>query len=90
MAHSISAKKRIRQTEKHRARNRGRKQELKSAVRSFTEALSTGDKAKSAEVLKATITTIDKLAAKKTIHKNTASRKKSRLTKRLNALASKA
>jgi small subunit ribosomal protein S20 len=86
VAHSLSAKKRIRQSVKHRASNRARKVELKNAVRDFKEALSVGDKAKSAETLKAAVKTLDKVAAKGTIHKNTASRKKSRLQRKLNAI----
>lgn len=90
MAHSLSAKKRIRQNAKRRAQNRGRKQELKTALRSFTETVAAGDAAKSKEVLRSTIKTIDRIAAKGTIHRNTASRRKSRLQKRVNALAAKA
>lgn len=85
MAHSLSAKKRMRQGVKHRARNRARKTELKSAIRDFKEALSSGDKAKAAETLKVAIKKLDKVAAKGTIHKNAASRKKSRLQRKLNA-----
>jgi len=86
VAHSLSAKKRIRQNVKHRALNRARKTQIRLAVRSFDETLRSGDTAKSAEALKATIKRIDQIADKGTIHKNTASRKKSRLQKRLNAL----
>lgn len=89
MAHSISAKKRMRQNVKHRARNRARKVQVKEAVRGFQEALTSGDKSKAAEALKATVKKLDRIAATGTIHKNTASRKKSRLTRKLNALAGK-
>jgi len=85
VAHSLSARKRIRQSVKHRAVNRARKIELKDTVRSFKEALSSGDKAKSAEALKAAIKKLDKVASKGTIHKNTASRRKSRLQRKFNA-----
>lgn len=87
LAHSLSAKKRDRQNLKRRARNRWRKEKVKTAVRGFEEAVETGDKAKSAEMLKTAVKTIDRIAAKGTIHKNTASRKKSRLAKRLAKLA---
>lgn len=87
MAHSLSAKKRIRQSVKHRAVNRARKVELKDAVRDFREAVASGDKAKSAGTFKAAIKKLDKVASKGTIHKNTASRKKSRLQRRLNAMS---
>ena len=84
MAHSASAKKRIRQNETHNARNRWRKERVKDAVRSFEEALSTHDTEKAAECLKAVFKQIDQVAAAGTIHKKTADRRKSRLTLMLN------
>ena len=86
MAHSVSAKKRIRQNATHRAHNRARKAQLKSTIRSFSEVLSTGDASKTADTLKTTIKKIDQIASKGAIHKNTASRKKSQLQRKLNAL----
>jgi len=85
VAHSLSAKKRIRQNAKHRATNRARKKQIRLSVRDLEEAIHSGDKAQSTAALKAAIKKIDQVAAKGTIHKNTASRKKSRLTKQLNA-----
>lgn len=87
MAHSLSAQKRIRQTVKRRARNRARKEVLKDTVKAFDAAFNAGDKAKAATALTAVVSRLDKTAAKHTIHKNTAARKRSRLTKRLNQLA---
>ncbi|HSW44711.1 MAG TPA: 30S ribosomal protein S20 [Phycisphaerae bacterium] len=86
MAHSLSAKKRIRQNAKRRARNRGQKGQVRAVVRSYSSAVQGGDKAKSAEALRATIKKLDQAAAKGTIHKNTAGRKKSCLQRKLNAL----
>ena len=86
MAHSLSAKKRIRQNIKGRAQNRGRKNVVRQVVRAFNEAVQTGDKGKSTEALKSAIKTLDKIAATGAIHKNAASRKKSRLQRKLNAL----
>lgn len=85
MAHSLSAKKRVRQNEKNRARNRARKVALKDQVKSFQGALDGGDLKKAAAELRNTVQRLDKVAAKRTIHKKTASRRRSRLTKRLNA-----
>lgn len=90
MAHSISAKKRMRQNVKHRAMNRARKTQIKLAIRSFDESLAGGDAAKSADALRVAMKKLDQVAAKGTIHKKTASRKKARLQKRLNALTAKA
>ena len=78
-----SAKKRMRQNVKLRARNRWRKDRIKQAVREFDEALQSGDKAKAAEQLKLVYKQIDQVAAKKTIHKNAAARRKASLAKRL-------
>ena len=89
MAHSLTAKKRIRQNATRRARNRARKRGIHLKVRAFGEAIRAGDGEKSATALKAAIKTIDKVAAKGTIHKNTAARKKSRLQKQLNELKGK-
>ena len=87
MAHSLSAKKRIRQNVKRRGLNRWRKTQVKDAVREFDEALKAGDKAAAAEKLRAAVKHLDKTASKGTIHKNTASRRKSRMTKALNKLS---
>ena len=84
MAHSASAKKRVRQNESHNARNRWRKERVKKAVRSFEEALGQHDTEKAAECLKAVFKQLDQIAATGTIHKKTADRKKSRLTRQLN------
>ncbi len=84
MAHSLSAKKRIRQTEKRRARNRFRKELIKENIKGFTAAVASGDWKKAEDELKKTTQRLDKTAAKHTIHKNAAARKRSRLTKRLN------
>ena len=84
MAHSLSAKKRIRQDAKRRGRNRWRKEQLKQVVREFSDTLATGEKDKAADQLKAVYKKLDKTAAKGTIHKNTANRRKSRLAKQMN------
>jgi small subunit ribosomal protein S20 len=85
VAHSLSAKKRVRQSIKRRARNRHRKEIVKDTVKGFTTALSSGDLSKAATALKDVVKRLDKVAAKGTIHKKTASRKRSRLAKQLNA-----
>jgi small subunit ribosomal protein S20 len=85
VAHSLSAKKRIRQNLKRRARNRARKADIRTQVKSFMSALSSGDMAKAETELRATAKRLDQVAAKGTIHKNAAARKRSRLARRLNA-----
>ena len=88
MAHSLSAKKRIRQNEKRRARNRSRKLQIKEQTKLVTSALTAGDAAKAEVELRKLVQRLDRVASKHTIHKNAAARKRSRLTKRLNALKS--
>ena len=84
MAHSLSAKKRMRQNVKRRGHNRWRKEQVKDAVRQFEDAVDSGDKTKAAEQLKVVYKRLDQVASGGTIHKNAAARKKSRLTRRLN------
>jgi small subunit ribosomal protein S20 len=85
VAHSLSAKKRIRQNAKRRARNRSRKDVIKEQVKNFTAAIAAGDFKKAGTELVNTVKRLDRVASKGTIHKKAASRKRSRLTKRLNA-----
>ena len=86
MAHSASARKRVRQSEAANARNRWRKRKVQDSVKAFEAALHAGDKAKAATVYKSTSRLLDMVASKGTLHKNTAARKKGRLAKRLNAM----
>jgi small subunit ribosomal protein S20 len=88
VAHSLSAKKRVRQNVKRRARNRARKDLIKVEMKAYNAVLVSGDMAKAEEQLRKVVQRLDKTAAKGTIHKNTAARKRSRLTKRLNRIRS--
>jgi len=85
VAHSLSAKKRIRQSIKRRARNRSRKEQVKESVKTFAAAITAGAFDKAETALRDVAKRLDKVAAKGTIHKNTAARKRSRLARRLNA-----
>ena len=84
MAHSISAKKRIRQNLKSKLRNRRRTLILKTSVKDFLSLVQHGKVQDAEKALPKVCKTIDQISAKGTIHKNTASRYKSRLTLRLN------
>ncbi|AQT67381.1 30S ribosomal protein S20 [Anaerohalosphaera lusitana] len=88
MAHSLSAKKRVRQNAKRNARNRGRKGALRKQIKTFEVLVKEGDAAKAQEQYKLVEKLLDKLSCTPTLHKNTASRMKSRLAKQLNTLAS--
>jgi small subunit ribosomal protein S20 len=87
MANHVSALKRARQTEFRTERNRANSSRLRTALRTVREAVSAGDHKKAQEALKGTISAIDKAVQKGTLHKNTASRYKSRLSSRVNQLA---
>ena len=89
MAHSLSAKKRIRQNEKKRATNRARKSQVKTQIKHLQKVVDSGDAAAASEQLRLVTQKLDKTASTSTMHKNTAARKKSRLAKQLNALKSK-
>ena len=87
MANHVSALKRARQTESRTDRNRANASRLRSALRDVRAALAGGDPKQAQEALHGTISAIDKAVQKGTLHKNTASRYKSRLSTRVNQLA---
>ena len=89
MAHSLSAKKRVRQNAKRRTINRARKSQVKTQIKHFETALSNGDVEAANEQYQLIVKKLDKTAATSTMHKKTAARKKSRLAKRLNSLKGK-
>ncbi len=86
MAHSLSARKRVRQNEKQRLRNRSRRSGLKSKVRKLTDALGAADVQTSEQQLRVVAGQLDREANRGLIHRNAAARKKSRLARRLNQL----
>jgi len=89
VAHSLSAKKRVRQNAKRRTINRARKSQVKSQVKRLETALGAGNVEAADTEFRATVKKLDKVAATSTIHKRTAARKKSRLARKLNALKAK-
>ena len=83
MANHASAVKRMRQNETRRKRNKA----IKSKVNTLVSKVLTEDKKEQGEiVLKQAVSAIDKAQAKGKLHKNTAARKKARLTKHVNKL----
>jgi small subunit ribosomal protein S20 len=86
VAHSLSSKKRVRQNAKRKAINRQRTGQVKAIVKGFEEVAKTRDVKAAEKKLAAVVKKLDQTAATKTIHWRTAARKKSRLTKRLNAM----
>ncbi len=83
MATTLSAKKRIRQNVKRRGKNRWRKGQVREAVKAYEEAVEAGQRDTAAEALRLVYKRLDQVAAKGTIHKKTAARKKARLARRL-------
>ncbi len=83
MAHSVSARKRIRQNVAARSRNRWRLRTLRASLREFEDKLVHGTVEEAQSAFRSASQLLDKTAGKGVIHKNTAARKKSRLNKRL-------
>jgi small subunit ribosomal protein S20 len=87
MANSAQARKRARQAEETRQHNASLKSTLRTAVKKVRKAIAAGDKTAATSQLKASQAVIDRITDKKIIHKNTASRTKSRLAQAIKALA---
>ncbi len=87
MANIKSAKKRILVIEKKTLRNKMIKSQVKTAIKKVLAAIEAQDVAAAKANLTVAISTIDKARAKGIFHKNTASRKISRLTKAVNKIA---
>lgn len=86
MANHKSAEKRNRQAQIRRMRNRVNRTKMKTAIKKLDEAVAEGSVDAAKEALQKTTSVIAKTASKGTIHKKNASRKISRLTKRVNAM----
>jgi len=91
VANSLSAKKRIRQNAKRRLRNRARTSAVKTQIKTFLGvAKEAADLEQIDKEYRLAQKKIDKLTAKGVIHKNTAARKKSQLSRKVNAIKAKA
>jgi small subunit ribosomal protein S20 len=86
VASSLQSKKRAKQNVRTNTINRARKSRVKTQIKHFEEAIEAGDTAAAAEQLRLVSQKLDKTASTSTMHKKTASRKKSRLAKQLNKL----
>lgn len=89
MPNISSAKKRHRQNLKARARNRAGKSAVRTQIRKLDAAITSGDAAAIQAEFRATVKRLDQTAAKGIIHKNLASRTKSRLSSRVKAAQAK-
>lgn len=81
MPNHKSAEKRVRQSEKRNTVNRSNRSKLRTQIKKIRAAIAGNDQAQSQELLNPTISIIDKAVNKGIIHKNTAARYKSRITK---------
>jgi small subunit ribosomal protein S20 len=81
-----SAVKRVDVTQKRTIRNARIKSALRTTIKRFEESMKASDQEQAGLKLRKAVVAIDKAVTKGVLHKNTASRKKSRLTKRLNKL----
>jgi small subunit ribosomal protein S20 len=87
MANHKSAEKRVRQNIKRNEINRANRGRVRTQIKKLRAALTTHDKSASGELLAPTVSLIDKAVNKGIIHKNTAARYKSRLTRHVSELA---
>lgn len=87
MANTSSAKKMTRKIAKRTAINRSRRSRMRTFIRKVEEALAGGDRSAAADALRAAEPEIMRAAQKGIVHKNTASRKVSRLAHRVQALS---
>ena len=86
MANTPQAKKRIRRNDKRATINHSRISRIRSFIKDAESAIGAGRKAEAAEALKAVQPEMARGVARGVIHKNTAARKISRLSKRVAAL----
>lgn len=87
MAQHASALKQMRQSLKHRARNRKNLSQVKTQVKKLRAAVASGDAEAAKKLLPETVGEIDRAVRKGVIHDNAAARYKSRLSRKINALA---
>ncbi len=87
MANTSSAKKATRKIARRAAVNKNRRSRVRSYVRKVEEALASGDKAAAEAAFKAAQPELMRAATKGVLHKNTASRKVSRLASRVKAIS---
>ncbi len=87
MANTASARKRIRQTAKRTARNHARKSRMRTFIKKVEVACASGDQEAAREALRTAQPEMHRAVTKGVAHKNTISRKLSRLSARIKALA---
>jgi small subunit ribosomal protein S20 len=89
LAKNKSAIKRHKQSEKRRARNAPVKTTLKTAIKKVRESVEKANAEEAKSNLKTTVVLLDRAVTKRVLHRNSASRRISRLTKAVNSMGSK-
>ncbi|HAN55071.1 MAG: 30S ribosomal protein S20 [Pseudomonadota bacterium] len=87
MANTAQARKRARQNDKQRAHNAALRSTLRTAIKKVQKAVLAGDKNAAQSIFTDSMSVIDSIADKRIIHKNKASRHKSRLSSAVKAMA---
>ena len=87
MANTAQARKRARQATATRERNASQKSALRTAIKKVRKAIAGGDQAVARKQLVESQSVIDRIADKKIVHKNMASRTKSRLSQAIKSMA---
>ena len=87
MANTPQSKKRARQTERRTAVNKARRSRIRTFIRKVEEAIASGNATAAADALRAAQPELMRGVTKGVVHKNTASRKMSRLAARVKALS---
>jgi small subunit ribosomal protein S20 len=90
LANTKQAKKRVRQSEKHRKLNASMRSMLRTYIKKVTAAIAAGDQKAALASLQEATPVIDRMAGKGIIHKNKAARHKSRLTMHVKKMGEKA
>lgn len=86
MARSRSSQKSLRRSVRRQERNKGRKSQLKTVLKKFDDVIKAKDPVAAEKALREASCQVDRSANRKTVHRNTAARRKSRMAKRVNAL----
>ncbi len=89
MANTKQAKKRVRQSRKHRELNFSQRSAFRTSVKKTVAAIATGNKTDAAAAFKKAVPSIDSMVNKGLIHKNKAARHKKRLSAHIKKLAGK-
>ena len=86
MANSAQARKRARQSEKHRQHNAGMRSRMRTYIKKVVSAIESGNRTDAEAAYRAAAPVIDQMAGKGLIHKNKAARHKSRLNAHIRAM----